>query len=243
MRRLVPGALPPERLPVHVAIIMDGNGRWARRRGMPRSAGHRAGVERIEDVLRATADCGVKYLTLFAFSTENWRRSPEEVAYLMQLLAETLTERAERLRAQGVALRFIGRRDRLPPDLVAKMAAVEAMAPAEQKVTLTIAIDYGSRDEILRAARSIAEAAKEGRLAPEELTEEVFSDYLYTRGLPDPDLIIRTSGEQRISNFLLWQGAYAEYWFTPVLWPDFTAAEFIRALQEYARRERRFGRA
>ena len=233
----------PGRIPVHVAIIMDGNGRWARRRGMPRSAGHRAGVERIEEVLRAAADWGVRYLTLFAFSTENWRRSPEEVGYLMRLFAETLAERAERLRAQRVALRFIGRRDRLPPELAARMAAIEAEPPEDPSITLTLAIDYGSRDEILRAARAVARAAKEGSLEPEALTEEDFSAHLYTRGLPDPDLIIRTSGEYRVSNFLLWQGAYAEYWFTPVLWPDFNGARFVEALQAYAGRERRFGRA
>ncbi|NLG85030.1 MAG: di-trans,poly-cis-decaprenylcistransferase, partial [Firmicutes bacterium] len=167
LKRLLRGRTSPERLPVHVAIIMDGNGRWARRRGMPRSAGHRAGVERIEEVVRVAADCGVKYLTLFAFSTENWRPSPQEVGYMMQLFAETITERAETLRAQGVALHFIGRRDRLPAELVTRMAAVEAMLPAEKKMTLVIAIDYGARDEILQAARQIAMAAREGRLPPE----------------------------------------------------------------------------
>jgi len=222
---------------------MDGNGRWARRRGLPRSAGHRIGLDRIEDVLRACIDCGVKYLTLYAFSTENWRRSPDEVNFLMRLFAEALGEQTEKLRKEGVRLRFIGRRDRLPSELQAGIESAEKATVSNTTITLVLAIDYGSRDEILIAARALSRSVKNGELDPDSLQEEDFRARLYTADIPDPDLIIRPSGEFRLSNFLLWQGAYAEFWFTPVMWPDFRANQLHEALRAYAARERRLGRA
>lgn len=235
--------LPPGRIPQHVAIIMDGNGRWAKRRGLPRSAGHRSGFDRVEDVLCTAMDCGIKYLTLYAFSTENWKRSAEEVNFLMNLFREATTRYTDRLRARGVALRFIGRRDRLPDNLLARMEELDHTCLENPALTMTLAVDYGSREEILSATRLLARRAREGELEPNDLSEDDFRAALYTRDLPDPDLIIRPSGECRLSNFLLWQGAYAELWFSPVLWPDFGREQLLEALQAYAKRERRFGRA
>lgn len=235
--------LAPERLPQHVAIIMDGNGRWAKRRGLPRSAGHRSGFDRVEDVLQTAIDCGIKYLTLYAFSTENWKRSAEEVEFLMNLFREAMTRYTDRLRERGVALQFIGRRDRLPANLRARMEELEGTRLENPALTMTLAIDYGSREEILSAARVLARRAMRGELEPDAMAEDDLRAALYTRDLPDPDLIIRPSGEYRLSNFLLWQGAYAELWFSPVLWPDFGREQLLEALHAYARRERRFGRA
>jgi len=222
---------------------MDGNGRWAKRRGLPRSAGHRSGFDRVEDVLRTALDCGIKYLTLYAFSTENWQRSAEEVNFLMNLFSEAMTRYTDRLRERGVALQFIGRRDRLPANLLARMEELDRTRLDNPALTMTLAIDYGSREEILSAVRVLARRAKQGTLEPDSLSEGDLRAALYTHDLPDPDLIIRPSGEYRLSNFLLWQGAYAELWFSPILWPDFGREQLLEALRAYANRERRFGRA
>lgn len=241
--RGVVAPLDRQRVPKHVAIIMDGNGRWASRRGLVRSMGHRAGLNRLEEVVRAGIDWGVEYLTFYAFSTENWRRSPEEINYLMDLFRRTLAEKTETMHRDKVRIRFIGRRDRLPPDLVSMMETAERKTADNKGITLVLAIDYGSRDEITAAARILIHEARAGKVDPESLTERDLAARLYTSDLPDPDLVIRPSGEYRLSNFLLWQSAYAELYFTPVLWPDFEAKQFLAALHDYARRERRYGRA
>ncbi len=227
----------PARIPAHVAIIMDGNGRWALRRGLPRLAGHRAGTENIRRVIECFARHGVKYLTLYAFSTENWSRPEEEVQGLMEILKEVLDREVENLHRQGARLLHIGNLEVLDPDLQAAVRRAIHLTRANDRITVAVAFNYGGRAEILEAVRRIIAAG----VRPEEVTEELFARYLHTAGLPDPDLIIRTAGEQRLSNFLIWQAAYAEYYFTPVLWPDFDEAEVARALEAYARRERRFG--
>lgn len=223
-------------VPRHVAIIMDGNGRWAKARGRPRAFGHRAGVEAVRRVVRAAADAGVDTLTLFSFSTENWRRPVEEVDALFDLLRRYVNADLDKLDAEGVRIRMIGGREKLSSDLRAIIDRAESRTADNTAFNLVIAFNYGGRDEILRAAQRAAEAGVLG-----SLTLEGFSDQLDTAALPDPDLVIRTSGEHRISNFLLWQAAYAELYFTDVLWPDFGADEFGAALSEYARRERRYG--
>lgn len=228
-------------VPRHIAIIMDGNGRWAKRRGLPRTAGHRVGLDRVEEIVRACTILGIKYLTLYAFSTENWRRAPEEVGFLMQLFSQALTDNTEKLHREGVRIRFIGRRDRLHADLLARVQEAEARTAANTTLTLALAVDYGARDEILQAVRRVADLARAGEFEPDSLDERSFSAFLQTAGMPDPDLIIRPSGEFRLSNFLLWQSAYAELWFTPVLWPDFGPDQLREALRAYAGRERRFG--
>lgn len=227
----------PARIPCHVAIIMDGNGRWALRRGLPRLAGHRAGTENIRRVIECFACHGVKYLTLYAFSTENWARPEEEVRGLMEILKEVLDREVENLHRQGARLLHIGNLEVLDPDLQAAVRRAIDLTKHNDRITVAVAFNYGGRAEILDAVRRIIAAG----VRPEEVTEELFASYLHTAGLPDPDLIIRTAGEQRLSNFLIWQAAYAEYYFTPVLWPDFDEAEVARALEAYARRERRFG--
>ncbi len=242
-RRPAGGMDGPRAVPRHVAIIMDGNGRWARRRGLPRSAGHRAGMNRLEDVIRACIDAGVKYLTLYAFSTENWRRDADEISFLMRLFNEALTDKIERLHQEGVKVLFIGRRDRLQKQLATLMAKAEQMTAGNEAITLILAIDYGGRDEIVRAARRAAlDLAVDGGAA-QELDEARFAAYLDTAGIPDPDLIIRPSGEVRLSNFLLWQAAYAELLFVPTYWPDFGPRQLNEALAAFAARERRYGNA
>ncbi|MCB5409774.1 polyprenyl diphosphate synthase [Pseudogemmobacter faecipullorum] len=225
----------------HIAIIMDGNGRWATNRGWPRLVGHRKGVERVREIVRAAPDLGVTHLTLYAFSTENWKRSTEEVLGLMAIFARYIQREAAELGREGVRLRFIGDRTRLAPKLQRLMAGIEAKTAHLDRLNLTVAINYGGRDEILRAARAIATDAAEGRFNPEDLTEAAFSGRLDSFDLPDPDLVIRTSGETRTSNFLAWQAAYAEYEFTPTLWPDFTPVELGEILERFAGRDRRFG--
>jgi undecaprenyl diphosphate synthase len=227
----------PRPVPRHVAIIMDGNGRWAKLRGRPRVLGHRAGVEAVRKVVRAAGDAGVETLTLFSFSTENWRRPVEEVDALIELLKGFVDADLERLAAEGVRIRMIGERERLSADLREIISRAESRTATNSASNLVIAFNYGGRDEILRAVRKAA--AEPGGL--EALTEDGFKAHLDTAGLPDPDLLIRTSGEHRISNFLLWQAAYAEFYFTDVLWPDFGAEAFNAALTEFARRERRYG--
>ena len=228
---------------LHVAIIMDGNGRWAKNRGWPRLVGHRRGAERVKEIVRACPDLGVRWLTVYAFSTENWKRSTEEVLGLMGIFARYIEKEADGLSGEGVRMRFIGARERLDPKLQALMAGIEARTAPNTRLNLTVAINYGGRDELRRAAVRLAEDAAAGRIAPDAIDEAAFAARLDTAGIPDPDLVIRTSGETRTSNFLPWQAAYSEYEFTPTLWPDFGPAELEKVLAVFSTRERRFGGA
>jgi undecaprenyl diphosphate synthase len=228
----------PSQVPLHVAIIMDGNGRWARARGLPRLAGHRAGVDNLRRVLEAAAEFGIRYLTIYAFSTENWRRPPDEVRGLLNILEDVIDRELQSLNKNGVQLRHIGRLERLSPALQAKVHQAVELTRDNQRLVLNIAWNYGGRDEIVQAVRRMLENG----VLPDEVDEDLVSRYLFTAGSPDPDLIIRTSGELRVSNFLIWQGAYAEWYVTPTYWPDFGRDELLEALWEYARRDRRFGR-
>jgi len=225
----------------HVAIIMDGNGRWATARGWPRLVGHRKGAERVKEIVRSAPDLGIQWLTIYAFSTENWKRSTEEVLGLMSIFARYIEREADRLAAEGVRMRFIGDRERLDPKLQRLMNGIEARTAGLSRMNLTVAINYGGRDELARAMRRIAVEVAAGRLDPLAVTDTVVSQYLDTADLPDPDLVIRTSGETRTSNFLPWQAAYAEFEFTPTLWPDFTVGELAAILARFGNRERRFG--
>ena len=225
----------------HVAIIMDGNGRWATRRGLPRLVGHRKGAERVHKIVDLCPDIGVKYLTLFAFSTENWKRAETEVAGLMSLFRRYIVKEANKLHKNKVRVRFIGDRTRLDPKLIDMMAGLEEKTALNEHLNLTIALNYGGRDELTRAMRLLAEDVAVGNVAPRDITDESLGFYLDTRYLPDPDLVIRTSGEKRISNFLLWQSAYAEYEFVPTLWPDFTADDFADIVLGVGNRDRRYG--
>jgi len=227
--------------PRHIAIIMDGNGRWAQSRGRPRLFGHHAGAKRVREIVEACPDLGVKYLTIFAFSTENWKRTQVEVAGLMGLFRRYIAKEARALKDEGVRVRFIGDRVRLDDKLVGLMDELELLTSDNDKVHLTIALNYGGRDEVSRATKRLAQDVAAGRLDPEKVDEETLTKYLDTYVLPDPDLVIRTSGEARISNFLLWQSAYAEYEFIDTLWPDFSPEIFAGLVQNYGRRERRFG--
>ena len=220
---------------------MDGNGRWATQRGRPRLFGHRAGARRVREIVRACPDLGVEYLTIFAFSTENWKRTQAEVAGLMSLFRRYITREAQALLEDGVRVRFIGDRVRLDDKLVRMMDELELMTARNSRVNLTIALNYGGRDEVARATKRLARDVAAGKLDPETVDEETLPRYLDTCVLPDPDLVIRTSGEARISNFLLWQSAYAEYEFIDTLWPDFRAEEFAHLVDRYGMRERRFG--
>ena len=225
----------------HVAIIMDGNGRWATNRGLPRLVGHRKGAERVKEIVRCAPDLGIRWLTIYAFSTENWKRSTEEVLGLMSIFARYIEREADRLAAESVRMRFIGDRSRLDPKLQRLMAGIEARTAPFSRLNLTVAINYGGRDELARTMRKIAEKVAAGTLRPDEITDALISAHLDTADLPDPDLVIRTSGETRTSNFLPWQAAYAEYEFTEILWPDFSPAELAKALARFGNRERRFG--
>lgn len=233
-----PGA---ERLPRHVAVIMDGNGRWAAQRKLPRTAGHREGVKRAKELVQACGARGVEVLTLYAFSTENWRRPVEEVSFLMKLFEESLRREIDGLMRNNVRFRVIGRPDQLPEGVSRAARRGEVETAGNTGLILNVALNYGGRAELVEAARRLASRVDAGELSPEDIDEESFAEGLFTAGQPDPDLVIRPSGEQRLSNFLLWQAAYAELYLTPVLWPDFTTAEFERALAAYAARERRFG--
>ena len=237
----VSGVPAVEPRPSHVAIIMDGNGRWAARRRLPRIAGHRAGAQAVRRAIEAAIRNDVGWLTLFAFSSENWRRPEDEVRELTGLLRQYLRSEISELRREGVRLRIIGDRARFGTDVVAELERAERLTAGNGRLNLTIALSYGARAEIVDAARRIAEAARDGRLDPAHLDERVFGGFLSSAEIPDPDLLIRTSGERRLSNFLLWQSAYAEFVFLDGLWPDFGDAEFELALAEYARRERRYG--
>lgn len=230
-----------QKIPVHVAVIMDGNGRWAQKRGWPRIRGHREGAESVRAVLRACKTAGVKYLTLYAFSTENWVRPKTEVAGLMTLLSKFLKEQARELHENQVRLRTIGHIHDLPKSLQKELQRVKDETAHYTSGTLILALSYGGRVELTDAMRRIAGRVKDGALEPEAITEETIRESLYAPDIPDPDYMIRTSGEMRISNFLLWQLAYAEFYITDVLWPDFREPEFMKALEEYSRRHRRFG--
>jgi len=230
-----------ENTPTHVAIIMDGNGRWAKSRFLPRSAGHKKGMETVRSVVRAAGELGIRYLTLFGFSSENWKRPQSEISDLMGLLRIYLQREAKSLHEQNVRLRIIGDRTKLAKDIQDKLVEVEALTEKNTGLTLCIALSYGSRNEIVLAAQKIAEKLQAGVITSEEITEEAFSAALFTHDVPDPDVLIRTSGEQRISNFLLWQIAYTELVFVDTLWPDFTKTDLIHALREFGQRERRYG--
>jgi undecaprenyl diphosphate synthase len=227
--------------PRHVAIIMDGNGRWAQMRRRPRLFGHQAGARRVREIVEACPDLGVRYLTIFAFSTENWKRTQAEVTGLMSLFRRYITREMQAFVKEGVCVRFIGDRLRLDPKLQALMDEAETLTRDCTKVNLTIALNYGARDEVARAIRDLAADVKAGRLEPEAVDETTLTRYLDTQVLPDPDLVIRTSGEARVSNFLLWQSAYAEYEFIDTLWPDFSREIFAEVVARYATRDRRFG--
>lgn len=236
-----PAELAPElleKIPEHVAIIMDGNGRWAAARGLPRISGHRAGTENLRVIIRACAEFKVKYLTIYAFSTENWGRPPEEVEGLMMILEDVIDKELEELNQEGVQLHHIGRLERLNPRLQEKVLRSIEVTKNNKRLILCIAWNYGGRDEIICAFRKMM---LDG-IAPKDINDELVSNYLFTAGIPDPDLIVRTSGEMRTSNFLIWQAAYAEWYVTPTLWPDFNREEFYKALVSYSKRERRFGK-
>ena len=228
-------------LPTHVAIIMDGNGRWAKQRRLPRIQGHRNGAESVRAVVRAAGEIGIKYLTLYAFSVENWNRPQEEVDMLMKYLARYLKQEVGELTKYNVRLDAVGQIYRLPEFVQDQLQKTKAALAKNNGLTLILALSYGARTEIVEAVRSIAAKVKEGALDPAEINEQVIAQHLYTKGIPDPDLLIRTSGEMRVSNFLLWQISYTEFVVTPTLWPDFRKPQFFAALEEYTRRHRRFG--
>ena len=228
----------PDKIPAHVAIIMDGNGRWARARGLPRLAGHRAGVDNLRRVLEACVEFGVQYLTIYAFSTENWERPPDEVRGLINILEDVIDQQLYELHENGVQLRHLGQLEGLVPSLQEKVRQAINLTHHNQKLVLNIAWNYGGRDEIVRAIRQLIADG----IQPSQVDESLIHRYLYTSDCPDPDLVIRTSGEMRMSNFLIWQTAYSEWYFPQTYWPDFGRQELLQALTEYARRERRFGR-
>ncbi len=229
------------KLPEHVGIIMDGNGRWAKKRALPRSAGHRAGAQTFRKIARYCSDIGIKHLTVYAFSTENWRRPDGEVNALMGLFKEYLEEALRDFKDDSIVLKFIGDRTAFSPELLALMNENEEESKDRPGMVLNLAMNYGGRAELATAVKSIAHDVSDGKLSPDDISEQTISDYLYTKGQPDPDLIIRPSGEHRTSNFLLWQSAYSEYVIMDVLWPDFTEEHLNKALLEYANRNRRFG--
>ena len=243
MSATVPHLSPEARssLPQHVAIIMDGNGRWARQRHLPRIEGHRQGAESARAIIRAAGELGINYLTLYAFSVENWNRPKDEVDALMKYLIHYLKTETSELNKNNVKLEVIGQIYRLPENVQTQLKKAIHTLSKNNGLTLVMALSYGGRTEIVEAVRGIAEKVKQGKLDPPDITEQVVSQHLYTRNLPDPDLLIRTSGEMRVSNFLLWQISYSELVVTPTLWPDFRKPQFYEALEEYARRHRRFG--
>ena len=231
-----------EKLPEHVAIIMDGNGRWAKKRNLPRIEGHREGVKRIEETIQMASDRGIKVLTLYTFSTENWRRPKDEVSMIMKTLCSVLNHKIRKLQKGNIRLHSVGRRDGVPKEVLNSIDNGVELTKKNTGMILNLAVNYGSRMEMLDAVRDIARAVKEGRIDIEKIDEEVFSQALYTKDLPDPDFLIRTSGEMRLSNFLLWQLSYAEFYFTDKFWPEFTNKEFEKAILEYQDRDRRYGK-
>ena len=230
------------KIPDHVAIIMDGNGRWAKARHMPRTYGHAQGAKVLEQTLEDCDDLGIKYLTVYAFSTENWARPYEEVSAIMNLFRKYLLTAGEKCMKNNVRLRLIGERSRLSDDLIKSVNDLEELTKDNTGITFILAINYGSRDELVRAGRKLAAQVKAGSIAPEDITEETIAGFLDTADFPDPDLLIRTSGEQRLSNFLLWQLAYTEFYFTDAAWPDFNKEELVNAIKKYSNRDRRYGK-
>lgn len=231
----------PDKIPAHIAIIMDGNGRWAQKRGLPRNFGHREGAEALRRIVKVAADMGVKYLTVYAFSTENWSRPDDEVKTLMGLISEYISKYTSSFIKNNVRVKVIGNTEKLDKKSAVKVSDLVRKTENNSGLTFTIAWNYGGRSEIMNAARKIAQACKEGNLDIQTIDEKIFSDNLYTAGTPDPDLVIRTSGEMRISNFLLWQSAYAELFITDTLWPDFKKEDLKEAIESYGKRQRRFG--
>ena len=227
----------------HIAFIMDGNRRWAKKRGLPIAAGHRQGAETLVEIAKAAKEMGVKYMTVYAFSTENWQREPAEVETLMNLLRHYLDTGFKELQENNARIVFIGERQMLAADILEKMAKIEADTAQNNAVTLCVALSYGGRQEITAAARELAEEVQQGTLKPEEIDMAKFASKLYTAGMPEPDLMIRTSSEERISNYLLWQLAYTEFYFSPTLWPDFSKEELKKIIEEYLTRERRYGKS
>jgi len=242
LQRLEKKILGRGNLPSHVAIIMDGNGRWARRRGLPRIAGHRAAIKAVREAVTGCGNLNIDYLTLYTFSVENWKRPRREVNALMRFLRETIKKETEELDRNNVRLQVIGSIEDLPDTVIKELSRASVALEDNTGLTLVLALSYAGRVEILDAVRRIAAEVRRGNLAEGEITPEVFSSYLYTEGMPDPDLLIRTSGEMRVSNFLLWQIAYSELWITETLWPDFRREHLYRAIIDYQERERRFGR-
>ncbi|MCM1982195.1 polyprenyl diphosphate synthase [Lyngbya confervoides] len=238
----LPVDLEVQKLPRHVAVIMDGNGRWAQQQGLPRFIGHRRGVDALKALLRCCKDWGIGALTAYAFSTENWRRPMPEVEFLMTLFERVLRRELQEMVEEGVQIRFVGDLQALPDTLQREINRAMEATQMNRDIQFVVATNYGGRTEIVQACRAIAQAVKAGRLAAEEIDESIFEQYLYTAGIGDPDLLIRTSGEMRVSNFLLWQMAYAELYVTNTLWPDFNRQEFHRALVSYQQRQRRFGK-
>jgi len=238
----LPSDLEKEKLPSHVAVIMDGNGRWAKRQGLPRIMGHKRGVDVLKDLLRCCRDWGIQALTAYAFSTENWGRPSEEVEFLMTLFERVLRKELREMLEENVQIRFVGDLEALPRSLQSEIERSMIQTKSNRGIRFTVATNYGGRQEILHACQAIAQQVQQGLLRPEEIDKEIFERHLYTAGIGDPDLLIRTSGEMRISNFLLWQMAYAEIYITDSLWPDFNRKEFHRALAAYQQRERRFGK-
>ncbi len=234
--------IEPQRVPKHVAIIMDGNGRWAEAQGLPRIWGHREGAVRVREVVERAGELGVTHLTLYAFSSENWKRPQDEVSQLMLLCVAYLDGEAERLAEEGIRLRVIGRREGLPSEVCEAIEKVEKITERGTRANLTLALNYGGRDEIVDAARSLATRAAAGEIAPADIDQTMFASELYTAGMPDPDLLIRTAGERRLSNYLLWQVSYAELFISDASWPEFGAERFDEALRDYAGRVRRFGK-
>ena len=231
-----------DRTPAHVAIVMDGNGRWAQQRGLPRTEGHAAGEDALWDTVQGAVQVGVKWLTVFAFSTENWRRPPGEVRYLMNFNRELLRRRRDELHRMNVRIRFLGRRNwRVPRSVLREIEKAETLTAGNTGTTLSIAFNYGGRAEIVDAVKELAAEVKQGRLRPERIDERAIAERLYAADMPPPDLLIRTSGEQRISNFLVWEAAYSELWFTPLFWPDFDREHLFEAIRDFQKRTRRFG--
>lgn len=228
-------------LPEHIGIIMDGNGRWARKRGLPRSAGHREGAKTLEKLTRFAGDIGIKYITYYAFSTENWKRPSKEVESLMKLMTMYLDDYKRLLGGEDIRIRIIGKREGLSEEILKKIEIVENATKDNSKITMNIALNYGGREDILNAVKTIAQKVEKGDLKPDDITEEDISSNLYTYYMPDPDLIIRPSGELRLSNFLMWQSAYSEFWFSDINWPDFTKDDFLKAISDFQKRNRRYG--
>ncbi len=233
--------IDPSNLPVHIGIIMDGNGRWAKERGLPRSAGHAMGAKVLEQITRAAGNLGIKYLTVYAFSTENWARPKAEVDALMKLIGEYLDDYRRIIGDEDMRVRFIGSKSGLTDEIIKKMHTVEEATKDNKSITLSIALNYGGREEIVSSVKKIVSDVSNGKIAADDITEQLISDNIYTNYMPDPDFIIRPSGEQRLSNFLLWQSAYSEFWYSNINWPDFKREDLERAIVDYQNRNRRFG--